>query len=100
MRIAVQASDLDHARIDGTRVYLKELLNRFGQYSPKKEFLLYHQNEFNPELAPEIFANYRVKACPFPVAWMQTRFAWELFRSYSSGSAFCLEGDRGDRNDP
>src|SRR3972149_10006454 len=81
MRIAVQASDLDHARIDGTRVYLKELLNRFGQYSPKKEFLLYHQNEFNPELAPEIFANYRVKACPFPVAWTQTRFAWELFRA-------------------
>ena len=79
MRIAVQASDLDNARIDGTRVYLKELLNRFGKFAPDAEFLLYHQNEFNPELVPEIFANYRVKACPFPVAWMQTRFAWELF---------------------
>ena len=52
MRIAVQASDLDNARIDGTRVYLKELLNRFGKFAPDAEFLLYHQNEFNPELVP------------------------------------------------
>jgi len=81
MRIAVQASDLDVARIDGTRVYLKELLNRFGQYAPEEEFLLYHQSQFNPELAPKMFANYRVKACPFPLAWMQTRFVWELFRT-------------------
>ncbi|MDO8566203.1 MAG: glycosyltransferase family 1 protein [Candidatus Moranbacteria bacterium] len=80
MRIAVQASDLDNARIDGTRVYLKELLNRFGKFSPEAEFLLYHQNEFNPELAPWTFANYRIKKCPFPWAWMQTRFAWELYR--------------------
>lgn len=80
MRIAVQASDLDNARIDGTRVYLKELLNRFGGYSPETEFLLYHQTAFNPELAPKAFSNYLVKACPFPLAWMQTRFAWEIFR--------------------
>lgn len=80
MRIAVQASDLDNARIDGTRVYLKELLNRFGKFAPEAEFLLYHQNEFNPELAPKAFANYRIKKCPFPVAWMQTRFAWELYK--------------------
>lgn len=80
-RIAVQASDLDAARIDGTRVYLKELLNRFGKYAPEAEFLLYHQTEFNPELAPKAFANYKVKECPFPVAWMQTRFAWELFHT-------------------
>ncbi|MDP3957670.1 MAG: glycosyltransferase family 1 protein [bacterium] len=80
MRIAVQASDLDNARIDGTRVYLKQLLDRFGKYAPEAEFLLYHQNEFNVELAPEMFANYRVKKCPFPVAWMQIRFAWELYK--------------------
>jgi glycosyltransferase involved in cell wall biosynthesis len=80
MRIAVQASDLDNARIDGTRVYLKELLNRFGKYLPKTEFLLYHKTKFNPELTPKTFANYIVKVCPFPTAWMQTRFVWELFR--------------------
>lgn len=80
MRIAVQASDLDNARIDGTRVYLKEMLNRFGKFAPEAEFLLYHQNEFNPELAPKAFTNYRIKKCLFPVAWMQTRFAWELYK--------------------
>lgn len=79
MRIAIQASDLDNARIDGTRVYLKQLLNRFGKYAPEAEFLLYHQTVFNPELTPKIFSNYQIKECPFPIAWMQTRFVWELF---------------------
>ncbi|MEK9151311.1 MAG: glycosyltransferase family 1 protein [Patescibacteria group bacterium] len=81
MRIAVQASDLDVERIDGTRVYLKELLKRFGTLDPKTEFLLYHRGTFNPDLAPPLFANYQVKGCPFPSAWMQTRFVWELFRA-------------------
>lgn len=76
----MQASDLDHARIDGTRVYLKELLQRFGKLDPKARFLLYHQREFNPALLPPQFSNYTVKACPFPIAWMQTKFAWEIFR--------------------
>ena len=30
MKLAIQASDLDHARIDGTRVYVAELLKLFG----------------------------------------------------------------------
>lgn len=80
MKIAIQAADLDHSRIDGTRVYLKELLKRFGQLEPEADFFLYHKNTFNSSLAPPIFENYFVKQCPFPVAWMQTRFAWELFR--------------------
>ena len=80
MRIAVQGSDLDHARIDGTRVYLKELLKRFGPLSPENNFLLYHRNQFNPALAPPLFPNYQVKSLPFPFLWMQTRFAQEIFR--------------------
>ena len=79
MRIAVQASDLDVERIDGTRIYLKELLKRFGTLDPKTEFLLYHRGTFNSDLAPPLFANYQVEGCPFPFAWMQTRFVWELF---------------------
>lgn len=80
MRIAVQASDLDHARIDGTRVYVRELLRRFGPLSPETEFLLYHKSVFNPALAPPPFPNYAERVRPFPYAWMQTRFAWEMFR--------------------
>lgn len=80
MRIAVQASDLDAKRIDGTRVYLKEVLKRLGVIDPKANFLLYHRNSFNPALAPPALPNYEVKGCPFPFAWMQTRFIWEIFR--------------------
>jgi glycosyltransferase involved in cell wall biosynthesis len=80
MRIAVQASDLDNARIDGTRIYLKELLKRFGQLDSETDFFLYHRNTFNPSLAPLAYENYSVKQCRFPMAWMQTRFVWELFR--------------------
>lgn len=80
MKLAIQASDLDHARIDGTRVYVAELLKRFGGLSPETEFTLYHKGVFNPALAPPKLANYREVSLPFPYAWMQTRFAWEMFR--------------------
>jgi len=80
MKIAVQASDLDHERIDGTRVYLKELLKRFGTLDTSAVFTVYHRGTFNPRLAPPERANYQVKRCSFPWAWMQTRFAWELFQ--------------------
>lgn len=81
MNIAIQSSDLDHERIDGTRVYMKEMLKRFGTLDPETRFDLYHRGEFNPVLAPPAFANYQVKKRSFPFAWMQTRFAWELFRA-------------------
>ncbi len=80
MRVAIQASDLDRERIDGTRVYLRELLRRFGPLAPETAFTLYHKGVFNPVLAPPSEKNYREKSLPFPFAWMQTRFAWELFR--------------------
>lgn len=79
MRIAIQASDLDHVRIDGTRVYLRELLKRFGSLSPETFFDVYHKGIFNPELAPLARENYREIQIPFRFAWMQTRFALELF---------------------
>ena len=79
MDIAIQASDLDRARIDGTRVYLKELLQVFGSLAPKTFFVLYHEYTFNKALAPRARANYQEKKIPFPIAWMQTRFAWALF---------------------
>ncbi|MBI2439269.1 MAG: glycosyltransferase family 4 protein [Candidatus Moranbacteria bacterium] len=80
MNIAIQASDLDAQRIDGTRVYLKNLLDRFGALAPETKFLLFHKDVFNPALLPPERSNYRPVSIPFPFSWMQTRFAFEIFR--------------------
>jgi len=81
MKIAIQASDLDHARIDGTRVYILNLLKHFGKLDSTSDFLIYHKNTFNPELAPPKFPNYHLIQKPFPFFWTQTRFAFELWRN-------------------
>ena len=78
MKVAIQTSDLDHSRIDGTRVYLRELLKRFAALSPETDFTLYHKGTYNPVLAPPEAPNYTAVSLPFPWAWMQTRFALEL----------------------
>ena len=80
MKIAIQAADLDASRIDGTRVYILNLLKHFGKLDPASEFLIYHKNNFNPELAPPDFSNYKIKQKPFPFAWTQTRFTFEIWK--------------------
>ncbi len=80
MRVAIQARDLDHNRIDGPRVYLKQLLERFGDLAPEVEFTLYHRDIFNHRLVPRKAPNYREKRLRGKLAWMQTSFAWEMFR--------------------
>jgi glycosyltransferase involved in cell wall biosynthesis len=80
MRIAINAADLDHPRIDGTRIYIQNLLKKFGSLDEESQFLIYHKSEFNPELAFPIFKNYKIIKKPFPFWWTQTRFAWEIFR--------------------
>ena len=45
MRIAIHAADLDHRRIDGTRVYLFNMLKNFGKIDAEDSFLIYHQKE-------------------------------------------------------
>ncbi len=79
MRIAIQAADLDYHRIDGTRVYILNLLKFFGALAPKDEFLIYHRSDFNPALRPPVFPNYQIKKAKFPFLWTQTRFALEVF---------------------
>jgi len=78
MRIAINCADLDHFRIDGTRVYIKKCLNYFGLFDEQTTFNLYHKKEFNPELKPKIYFNYKNKIIPYPLAWVQTRFGFEI----------------------
>jgi len=80
MKLAIQAADLDHERIDGTRVYILNLLRHFGALDPLLEFFLYHRGDFNPELKPPEFTNYRIKKIAAPFMWTQTRFAREVWK--------------------
>lgn len=79
MKIAIHAADLDHERIDGTRVYLLNMLKNFGLLSKNDDFAIYHRDNFNPNLTPPAFANYEVKKTFFPMLWTQTCFAWRLW---------------------
>jgi len=78
MRIAIDCADLDCDRIDGTRVYINNLLKWFGRLDQTSEFFLYHKNDYNPQLRPEEFSNYIERKIPYPCWWTQTRFAFEL----------------------
>jgi glycosyltransferase involved in cell wall biosynthesis len=79
MRIAIQAADLDAKRVDGTRVYIRELLRRFGELAPDDRFVVCHRDQFNPELAPPELSNYELLSLPGKRLWMQTAFAQALF---------------------
>jgi glycosyltransferase involved in cell wall biosynthesis len=78
MKIAIQAADLDSKRIDGTRVYLLNMLRHFGNLDQNNDFFIYHKDKFNPELEPPKFPNYKIKEIKCPFYWTQTRFAWEM----------------------
>jgi len=78
MQIAINCADLDHNRIDGTRVYIKKCLDYFGALDNYSVFTLYHKMKFNPELKPEIYPNYQNEIIPYPFWWVQTRLGFEL----------------------
>lgn len=80
MKIAIQAADLDAERIDGTRVYIKNMLKYFGALDPASEFLIYHKTRFNPELEPPKFPNYKIMKRDWPLFWTQLRLSPSLYR--------------------
>ncbi len=80
MKIAIQAADLDAERIDGTRVYILNLLKYFGELDRSSEFLIYHKGKFNPQLTPANFPNYKITAKSLPCFWTQIRFSRMLWK--------------------
>jgi glycosyltransferase involved in cell wall biosynthesis len=80
MRIAIQVADLDAKRIDGTRVYIHNMLKFFGKLDQTSEFFLYHKNKFNPELIPPSFPNYTIKQKNMALLWTQRWFCGRLRR--------------------
>jgi glycosyltransferase involved in cell wall biosynthesis len=78
MKIAIQVADLDASRIDGTRVYIHNMLKYFGKLDTASEFFLYHKDSFNPELIPPFFSNYRIKQKKVHFFWTQNWLCREL----------------------
>jgi len=79
MKIAINASDLDCSCIDGTRIYLWNCLNHFGQIDKVSDFNIYHRKKFNPQLVPVLYKNYQIKRLRSFFAWTQTSFALQLY---------------------
>ena len=78
MQIAIQVADLDASRIDGTRVYIHNMLKYFGKLDEASEFFLYHKSKFNPELVPPNFPNYKIKGKNFLFFWTQSWLCRQL----------------------
>lgn len=82
MKIAFDASDLCTGRADGTTRYTMELAKRLPGLTADDAWDFYGPCNSDPLQLPfgkEKRTNWH--ASPFPFAWTQTRFAYELFRN-------------------
>ncbi|MCK4635955.1 MAG: glycosyltransferase family 4 protein, partial [Candidatus Moranbacteria bacterium] len=66
--------------IDGTRVYISQLLKYFHELNSEDEFLIYHKGEFNLELVPPEAENYTIKKINPAPFWTQNKFSMQVFR--------------------
>ena len=75
MKIAIDTADLDCERIDGTRVYLQNVLKYLGRLAPEDDFFLLHKTKYNKLLQPVEFANYHNRSLGKGFWWTQIKFA-------------------------
>ncbi len=80
LHIGVHASELDQERIDGTRVYLHNVLTHMQKNTAHDRFTLYHRRDFHPALRPPDNPRYRIARIPDAPLWTQTRFARALWK--------------------
>ena len=71
--IGIDAADLCHKRIDGTRIYIYNLLERFGKIAPETLFYIYLKGTVNPDLRYKKFPNYIERNGSFPLFWTQLK---------------------------
>jgi len=71
--IGIDAADLCHKRIDGTRIYIYNLLERFGKVAPETLFYIYLKGALNPDLRYKKFPNYIERSDTFPLFWTQLK---------------------------
>jgi len=78
MKVAIDVADLDCERIDGTRVYIKNVLKYLGKLSSEDEFFLFHKKDYNESLQPAKFENYVDEKIGKGFWWTQIKFARAL----------------------
>lgn len=71
--IGVDAADLCYDRVDGTRIYIWNMLERFGKIAPETLFHIYLKGEANPKLVFKKYPNYEIKIAKSPLFWTQLR---------------------------
>lgn len=82
MHIVVQARDLDASRIDGTRRYILEVVNRLQNFiHPGTTVSVVHGSAFNRILQPTFTNSVREVSLPNFRVWMQTVFVRYIFQS-------------------
>ena len=79
MRIAIHGADLSDSRIDGTRVYLLNMLKQFGHIGTEDDFFIYQTKRFNKELTPPRLQNYHFRHAKKVPLWTQTSFARKIW---------------------
>lgn len=79
MKIAISAADLCSQRIDGTRIYIKNVLNHIGEADGAEDsFFIYLRGEINPKLDFKRLPNYTVRKIAPARFWTQLKLPGEL----------------------
>lgn len=73
MKIGIHGTELNEKRIDGTRIYLSELIKHFYKFS-NHDFSIYHKGEINPVFKVPI-EKYNIKKLSKLPLWTQTIFS-------------------------
>ncbi|MBD3238583.1 MAG: glycosyltransferase [Candidatus Moranbacteria bacterium] len=79
-KIAVDAADLCYNRVDGTRIYIQNLLDKIGLVDKNNKYLIYLKGKVNKQLEFKKFKNYILKKSYSPFFWTQLKFPFELAR--------------------
>ncbi|MBD3299727.1 MAG: glycosyltransferase [Candidatus Moranbacteria bacterium] len=79
-KIAIDAADLCYDRVDGTRIYIKNVLDKLGKYDKDNLYYIYLKGELNPQLKFKIYPNYRIITSTFPFFWTQLKLPFLLFK--------------------
>jgi glycosyltransferase involved in cell wall biosynthesis len=75
MKIAVHTKELENARIDGTMVYIANVLHAMQKLIGEEDLYLYHAQPYNAHLPVVEHRQMHDRIIPHCPAWTQTRFA-------------------------